>query len=100
MLAPLTNPMEALAPIPVTTLSLVSHGAEDESSTTVSNIVVSRVLGRRRFRMLTPHTILKSFHAPESFGGSVEVDSLDGVSDLRQVSELPIWITSNPSVQV
>ena len=60
-------------------------------------------LKHRHFRMLTPHTILKSFHQPDAFAATRSQRRrchLQGVSDLRQVGELPIWLVSNPSVQV
>ena len=63
------------------------------------------VLSHRHFRMLTPHTILKSFHQPDAFAGDathahMDMSSLPGISDLRRVGALPIWLVSNPSVQV
>ena len=114
--APLDDPVQALTPIlpafPPRSNSSTPFNFEDLGTSPdgcVSAAVVQQVLASRRFRMLTPHTILKSFHQnnlpvhsqqnlfPLAEEGE---ETLPGVLDLCHVSGKPIWLVSNPSIQV
>lgn len=114
--APLDDPVQALTPIlpafpprsnSSTPFNLPDHAMSLDGC--VAPAVVQQVLATRRFRMLTPHTILKSFHQnnlplhsqqnlfPHSEEGE---ETLPGVLDLRHVVGKPICLVSNPSIQV
>jgi hypothetical protein len=111
--APLRDPMHALTQIvgqqheqtislsvPSSTNNLLALA---EHPGPVPHDMVRRILRQRHFRMLTPHTILKSFHQPDAYARRATREHqarLDGVSDLRHLAKLPIWLVSNPSVQV
>jgi hypothetical protein len=116
--APLDDPVQALTPIlpsffPFSNAISPFNVADNHSTAPVDGSVpaevVKNVLFSRRFRMLTPHTILKSFHQQklplssqsDLFAPSEERDqSLPGVLGLRHVAGKPICLVSNPSIQV
>lgn len=98
--------MRALTPLPQAAAP-PSRAAtpllEDENPDgTVPAETAAQVVAARRFRMLSPFTILKSFHQPDAFSATDAASGRDipGLSDLYQVAKKPIWLASNPSVQV
>jgi hypothetical protein len=117
--APLDDPVQALTPIvpafpprsnSSTPFNLSEHCRTGTLDGSVPPAVVQKVLATRRgFHMLTPHTILKSFHQqnlsmtsqhnlfPQSEEGE---ETMPGILDLRHVPGKPICLVSNPSIQV
>jgi hypothetical protein len=111
--APLEDPVQALTPIhpPLPTPARNSSFAggsghpppyDQPGFDAVPSATVQAVLSQRRFRMLTPHTILKSFHQPDAFlgNGAAKLSHIEGISDLYRIEDAPIWLVSNPSVKV
>lgn len=109
LLAPLRDPMHALTPIaPSRALRsdmpsrLDRSCAPADQTGPVPEYVAQMVLQHRTFRMLTPHTILKAPHESglqrtRSSGGT---GGVEGDSELLRVTGLPIWLATNPSLQV
>ena len=63
--------------------------------------VVERVLSRRRCRMLTPLTILKSIYLPTAASSASPQlqHGVEGAHDLRRMTRRPVYLVSNPTVQ-
>eukprot|EP00892_Ulva_mutabilis_P004224 jgi/Ulvmu1/2173/UM013_0017.1 len=106
--APLEDPVRALTPLPqpATPPSRAATPLPDDDNDddSVSAAAAAQVLAARRFRMLSPSTILKSFHQPDAFdaapGHSISPGGdIPGVSDFLQIAGQPIWLASNPSVK-
>lgn len=104
--APLEDPVRALTPLPQAagppSRAATPMLEEENPDGTVPAATAAQVLAARRFRMLSPFTILKSFHQPGAFSATDAASGRDipGLSDLYQVAGKPIWLASNPSVQV
>jgi hypothetical protein len=104
LVAPLRDPMHALTLIAAPRALRTDMPSRVDRSLAppgqagpLPEATVQVVLRTRTFRMLTPHTILKSFHQPDA--SSVHDSGLQGVTDLLRVLGLPIWLVSNPSLQ-
>jgi hypothetical protein len=101
---PADDPIQALTPIPPAFPTRENSSLPfPEDGDTLPNgcvpaSVVRRVMAQRRFRMLTPHTILKSFHQPDLLAATNP--GLLGVPDILHVDGKPITLVSNPSIQV
>jgi hypothetical protein len=107
LLAPLRDPMHALTPItPSRAMRADVPSRTDRSCAPADQIgpvpehVAQLVLRHRMFRMLTPHTILKSPHLSDWQEGKGQAEDVEGVAKLLRVTGLPIWLASNPSLQV
>lgn len=84
-----------------------SHEAQaDDEAGALSRRVVERVLSQRRYRMLTPLTILKSIYLPCAHSACAAAlgpplqHSIEGAHDLRRMMHRPVHLVSNPTVQV